>query len=482
MPHRYATFEVVCEEGDNAAYGDGRTEALLGAEDPIWEAPVLLILPAGSHAAHQRRGRPRVRVSVYDKDRANADELLGTTELLLTADSGQVANLRMSGVGPFPDFAVSFEYASERVVPSPAATLRISDIVVVGLDAAAAGLEAGGSKRGVASPTRAATRTAPRTASKAASKAAPSRAAVKAVAAPRQHQLCFRLLEAATTREVTTPSTAECQTEYVRVEGTPQSHLAAHITESETSTTEGQASGLAEGASTITSSLLTPSKSASRLEMPRRLDSSRPWLPAEDGTLPPDDRQMLERCKYDSVVQSKLDEALMKVEAMKDEGNDGVAGDVSIREGDEDAAAALTAAHVPLRPSPRQGGMRRARMSKDAKEAAAYAAIGGTAELAGSLAQAHVWAGLQLDLDLPIGSVRPPLLNIELRDLVPAESDSGPVALEDVRLDADETGLVELKLSGAAGRGVNVRFRFELMEVIGDRWGVGHPQAGFRSE
>ena len=33
-----------------------------------------------------------------------------------------------------------------------------------------------------------------------------------------------------------------------------------------------------------------------------------------------------------------------------------------------------------------------------------------------------------VDLDLPIGSVRPPLLNIELRDLDPAESDSGPVS------------------------------------------------------
>ena len=114
----------------------------------------------------------------------------------------------------------------------------------------------------------------------------------------------------------------------------------------------------------------------SRLEMPLRLDSSQPWMPAEDGTLPPN--QMLERCKYDSVVQSKLDEALMRVEAMKDEGNDGVAGDISLREGDDAGAA-----YVPSRPA----GTRRVRLTKDPDEAAAYAALGGTIEMAGALGE-----------------------------------------------------------------------------------------------
>ena len=188
---------------------------------------------------------------------------------------------------------------------------------------------------------------------------------------------------------------------------------------------------------------------------------------------------MLERAKYDSLVEAKLDDALSKVEAMKGEGNEGVAGDTSLREGDEPAAP-----YTPTRPD----GARRARTSKDPKEAAAYAAIGGKVELAGSLVAGDFWAGLMLDLDLPIGSVRPPLLNVELRDLVPglervleeaaegeepagggsagaAGVERGPVALEDVRLGADETeGLVELKLSGAGGKGVKVRFRFELIE------------------
>ena len=153
----YATFEVVCEgDEDASAYGDGRTEALLGKEDPVWEDPVQLILPAGSNAALGRQGRPRVRVSVYDKDREDADELLGTTELTLTDYTGHVASLRMRGAErpdaetagaegaetvdaetadgdgasvqsprSFPDFEISFDYASERMTPSPAATLRI---------------------------------------------------------------------------------------------------------------------------------------------------------------------------------------------------------------------------------------------------------------------------------------------------------------------------------------------------------------------
>ena len=116
-------------------------------------------------------------------------------------------------------------------------------------------------------------------------------------------------------------------------------------------------------------------QTSGRLEMPLRLDST--GRLGEDGTLPPD--QLLERSKYDAVVQSKLDEALLKVEAMRGEGNEGRAGDISLRDSEVDALPAFV---------PRQGGTRRVRVSNDAKEAAAYTAIGGTVEMAGSLAGA----------------------------------------------------------------------------------------------
>ena len=76
-------------------------------------------------------------------------------------------------------------------------------------------------------------------------------------------------------------------------------------------------------------------KSTSRLDMPLRLDSEKPWMPAANGASPPD--RMLDRTKYDALVQSKLDEALTKVEAMRgDEGDWG-----HEVEGDEAGGAGL---------------------------------------------------------------------------------------------------------------------------------------------
>ena len=51
-----------------------------------------------------------------------------------------------------------------------------------------------------------------------------------------------------------------------------------------------------------------------RLHMPLRLDAAHPWKPAAEGDSVPD--QLFDRSKYDAMVQSKMDDALRKVEAM----------------------------------------------------------------------------------------------------------------------------------------------------------------------
>ena len=290
----YVLFEVVREREGDARYGAGRTEAILGTETPAWEQPVRLVLPAGSDAALEARGRPRVRISVYDKDRATADELLGSAELnlKLLGDGGEVTDLTMGGGGRFPDFSISFQYSSALIEPAPAATLRIRDIAIFNLGTGAADAQTPGAARSK----RGARQHQP------------------------EHRLCFRLLEAATPREASTPSTAEGQTEYVTTDG--------------------------------------------------------PFAPA----------------------------------------------------------------------------------------------------------RALCWAGLALDLELHVGSVRPPLLSIELLELdtsgapPPPPSPPGegggeegtdgtrvaPLALEDVRLDPAEEGLMEVKLNGGP-KGLKVRFCFDLI-------------------
>ena len=127
----YVLFEVISNDFDDTPYPTARTKPIEGVLQPKWTDAVALTIPAGSTAAMTRR--PRIRISVFDKDISVEDELLGTAEVDIDQDEGAFLDLTMTGAGNFANFTLSFEFSFNQFFPLPSALLRLTRIEAFGL-------------------------------------------------------------------------------------------------------------------------------------------------------------------------------------------------------------------------------------------------------------------------------------------------------------------------------------------------------------
>ena len=136
----YVEFELL--ELEEGAEERNRTEALQDAgEEPVWPGSLQITLPAGSPPALSKT--PLLRVSLFDQDLTNDDDLLGVAELRVdasAAEEGRVERLSLEGQrralllggGQFEDHFLSFSWRLLPFVP-PAATLLLTAIEAKGL-------------------------------------------------------------------------------------------------------------------------------------------------------------------------------------------------------------------------------------------------------------------------------------------------------------------------------------------------------------
>lgn len=95
-------FREYCDLHQLAA----QTATIMNDADPVWEGEVLQIrLPAGTSRS------PKVLVRVWDEDETQADEPIGSTEVLLDPSGGSFSRLKLRGRDGLADFDIDFEYS-----------------------------------------------------------------------------------------------------------------------------------------------------------------------------------------------------------------------------------------------------------------------------------------------------------------------------------------------------------------------------------
>ena len=116
----YVVFELLECDGLEAP-PSAQTPPIMNTTEPRWEHAVRLMVPAGSKPAMDQQAR--LRVSIYDKDLTDEDDLLGRTELFLEQRTGSFEGVTLSGQPPYADCTLSFRYELAEFVPPPPATL-----------------------------------------------------------------------------------------------------------------------------------------------------------------------------------------------------------------------------------------------------------------------------------------------------------------------------------------------------------------------
>ena len=132
----YAKFSLLETDAltlESRVIQSGRTGVATGnVRDPVWghSDDVTLLVPPGTPAALSLLDGtfPSLRVSIWDADEPDDDDLLGEGEIALDAPLGRHEYHALRGVDGFPDCFISFTYEVRPFMPSPPADIFVREM------------------------------------------------------------------------------------------------------------------------------------------------------------------------------------------------------------------------------------------------------------------------------------------------------------------------------------------------------------------